>query len=422
MLIGELSTEGSAKLLVDRLSYLLESKDREIARMAAVSAGLRRLKEAHRSLLHHPEEPAVIRALGRIWAQSLDAPALPRAEEIDRLTVLAVAHRQAMGPAPTLEACETMLSVMTSSELDRLPLQACRRQVRGAPPLRGSGAAARLRRGEGPPHPRGAARQSRPDPGGGDPAGSPFPLRKSSCGASSRTSGRLSGREAGRPGREAVEGLAAANRITGALSPEDDSMVSERRRATSSVVPRPVPEWSAVAVPAAAASRSASGNGEPRRRPTARPAASERRPIAAPCPRAATGRATPSLRKTATAPSPRMVTTTVFAPRAMTSRAAATDCSTPTTGCPRSPPISRVLGFTRSAPARTAAASSGPSTSMIVRTPSIRAVPMTSLRRSASIPGGRLPDRTRIFARRIWVETSLAKRSTSSLETGAPGP
>jgi len=117
MLIGELSTEGSAKLLVDRLPYLLESKDREVARMAAVAAGLRRLKGATEALLHHPEEPAVIRALGRIWAQSLEAPPLPRAEEIDRLTVLAVIHRQAMGPGSTLEACEAMLSVMTSSEL-----------------------------------------------------------------------------------------------------------------------------------------------------------------------------------------------------------------------------------------------------------------------------------------------------------------
>src|SRR5262249_18492170 len=91
-LIGELMTEGSAKLLVDRLSYLLEAKDRETARMAAVAAGLRRIKEATPALLHHPEEPAVIRALGRIWAQSLDSPPLPRAEEIDRLTVFAVAH------------------------------------------------------------------------------------------------------------------------------------------------------------------------------------------------------------------------------------------------------------------------------------------------------------------------------------------
>jgi hypothetical protein len=115
-LIGELSTEGSAKLLLDRLSYLLE-KERETARMAAVAAGLRRLKEATAALLHHPEEPSVIRALGRIWAQPLDAPALPRAEEIDRLTVLAVAHRQAMGAHATLEACEAMLSVMTGAEL-----------------------------------------------------------------------------------------------------------------------------------------------------------------------------------------------------------------------------------------------------------------------------------------------------------------
>jgi len=116
-LIGELSTDGSAKLLVDRLSYLLESKDRETARMAAVAAGLRRVKEATSALLHHPEEPAVIRALGRIWAQTLDSPQLPRAEEIDRLTVFAVAHRQAMGASATLEACEAMLSVMTASEL-----------------------------------------------------------------------------------------------------------------------------------------------------------------------------------------------------------------------------------------------------------------------------------------------------------------
>ena len=59
----------------------------------------------------------MIRALGRIWAQTLDAPALPRAEEIDRLTVLAVAHRQTMSPGGTLEACEAMLSVMIESEL-----------------------------------------------------------------------------------------------------------------------------------------------------------------------------------------------------------------------------------------------------------------------------------------------------------------
>jgi hypothetical protein len=116
-LIGDLSTDGSAKLYLSRLPYLLESKDAETARMAAVVAGLRRLKPATATLLHHPEEPAVVRALGRIWEQDLDSLALPREEEIDRLTVFAVVHRQAMGPNPTVEACEAMLSVMTAAEL-----------------------------------------------------------------------------------------------------------------------------------------------------------------------------------------------------------------------------------------------------------------------------------------------------------------
>src|SRR5205807_3129313 len=89
----------------------------ETARMAAVASGLRRLKEATTALLHHPEEAPVLRALGRIWAQHLEAPPLPRIEEIDRLTVFAVAHRQAMGASATLEACEAMLAVMTEREL-----------------------------------------------------------------------------------------------------------------------------------------------------------------------------------------------------------------------------------------------------------------------------------------------------------------
>ena len=117
-LLSELSTEGSAKLLLSHLSYLLESRDPEVARMAAVAAGLRRLKAATAALLHHPEAPAVIRALGRIWEQDLDAGSLPREEEIDRLTVLAVVHRQTMGADPGVESCEAMLSVMNAAELN----------------------------------------------------------------------------------------------------------------------------------------------------------------------------------------------------------------------------------------------------------------------------------------------------------------
>jgi len=116
-LLSELSSDGSARLLLSHLPYLLESKDPEVARMAAVAAGLRRLKPATAELLHHPEAPAVVRALGRIWEQDLESAPLPREEEIDRLTVLAVVHRQAMGPNPTVEACEAMLLVMTGAEL-----------------------------------------------------------------------------------------------------------------------------------------------------------------------------------------------------------------------------------------------------------------------------------------------------------------
>jgi hypothetical protein len=116
-LIGDLSSDGSARLLLNHLPYFLESKDPEVARMAAVVAGLRRLKPATAALLHHSEEPAVVRALGRIWEQDLDSQPLPREEEIDRLTVFAVVHRQAMGPNPSVEACEAMLSVMTAAEL-----------------------------------------------------------------------------------------------------------------------------------------------------------------------------------------------------------------------------------------------------------------------------------------------------------------
>jgi hypothetical protein len=177
-LIGELTTEGSAKLLLDRLSYLLESKDQETARMAAVTAGLRRLKGATAALLHHPEDPPVVRALGRIWAQTLDAPPLPRPEEIDLLTVLAVAHRQAMSPGGTLEACEAMLSVMREPELadflakhaaDRFPARSlCDEAVRRP----GFDAEKGLRVHE--------ALLSSPDVGlvAGILAGSPFPLRE----------------------------------------------------------------------------------------------------------------------------------------------------------------------------------------------------------------------------------------------------
>jgi len=120
-LAGDLRGEASARLLLARLPSLLESPDAETARLAAVAAGLRKLRDATAPLLSYHErsgDPAALRALGRAWSQGLQSPPLPRAAEIERLGVLALAHRLAMGPDATPEACEAMLRAMTRPELE----------------------------------------------------------------------------------------------------------------------------------------------------------------------------------------------------------------------------------------------------------------------------------------------------------------
>ncbi len=120
-LAGDLRTEGSARLLLGKLPRLLESPDAETARLAATAAGLRKLRAATAPLLawyDRTADPAALRALGRIWSQGLQDPPLPRADEIDRLGVLAVVHRIAMGAGATLEACEATLRAMTRPELE----------------------------------------------------------------------------------------------------------------------------------------------------------------------------------------------------------------------------------------------------------------------------------------------------------------
>lgn len=117
-LIGELQTAGSAKLLLDRLPRLLESKEPDVPRMATVACGLRRLRAATPLLLERTEDKAALRALGRIWERPLDAPALDRKDEIDRLTVLALVHKISTGATSSVEACEAMLKVMLRDELD----------------------------------------------------------------------------------------------------------------------------------------------------------------------------------------------------------------------------------------------------------------------------------------------------------------
>jgi hypothetical protein len=119
-LIGHLTTAATARLLESRLPALLDSP--ALAGRAAVAAGLRGLKTSTLPLLEYydkAEDAAALRALGRIWAQRLEAPPLPRRDEIDRLAVLRLVHRRAMGADPLPEAVEAMLRIMTREELEK---------------------------------------------------------------------------------------------------------------------------------------------------------------------------------------------------------------------------------------------------------------------------------------------------------------
>lgn len=117
-LVAELRTEGSAKLLLERLPKLLESKEPDVPRMAEVACGLRKLRGATPLLLERLEDKAALRALGRVWERSLEDPPLPRKDEIDRLSTLMLVHKTAMGATTSLEAVEAMLRIQTREELD----------------------------------------------------------------------------------------------------------------------------------------------------------------------------------------------------------------------------------------------------------------------------------------------------------------
>ena len=120
-LIGDLKTEGSAKLLLEQLPDLLDAEAKDVPRMALSAAGLRRLRAATHPILDRLDrldDKAVLRALGRIWERALDDAPLPRRAEIDRLSVFALVHRLAMTAASSEEACGAMLRVMTRDELD----------------------------------------------------------------------------------------------------------------------------------------------------------------------------------------------------------------------------------------------------------------------------------------------------------------
>jgi hypothetical protein len=69
-LIGDLASEGSATLLLERLPKLLDSKESDVPRMAEVACGLRKLRTATPFLLERTGDKAALRALGRIGARS----------------------------------------------------------------------------------------------------------------------------------------------------------------------------------------------------------------------------------------------------------------------------------------------------------------------------------------------------------------
>jgi len=120
-LVGDLATEGSARLLLERLPGLLGSPTGGVPRAAVVAAGLRRLRAAAPLVMDHLErtgDPAAIRALGRIWERGLDDPPLAKADEVERLTALAVLHRLSTGIDAAPESVEAMLRTMTRGELE----------------------------------------------------------------------------------------------------------------------------------------------------------------------------------------------------------------------------------------------------------------------------------------------------------------
>jgi hypothetical protein len=120
-LLSELSSEGSARLLLERLPALLRSPVPGAPRAAVVAAGLRRLRPASGAILEHLEssgDAADLRALGRIWERRLSDPPLGKADEVERLTTLAVLHRLSMGAEGSPEACEAMLRAMAREELE----------------------------------------------------------------------------------------------------------------------------------------------------------------------------------------------------------------------------------------------------------------------------------------------------------------
>lgn len=113
LLIARVSpSQETLDLLVRYAGALLDAATPEVARVAVGAMGHRRARGCTEAVLGYYEaadEPAALRALGRIWEGAGDDPL--------RTAVLVVAHSLAMSPASTEISADAMLRVMTDTEL-----------------------------------------------------------------------------------------------------------------------------------------------------------------------------------------------------------------------------------------------------------------------------------------------------------------
>ena len=114
LLIARLSPSDEMPKLLDRYAAaLLDPATPQVAKVAVGAMGYRRVRGATEAILGYydsTDDPAALRALGRIWEGAGDDPL--------RTAVLVVAHALAMSPAATAESAGTLMRVMSEPELD----------------------------------------------------------------------------------------------------------------------------------------------------------------------------------------------------------------------------------------------------------------------------------------------------------------
>jgi hypothetical protein len=114
LLIARLSTSVEMLDLLDRYApALLDPAKPEVARVALGAMGHRRARGSTEAILEYllaSEDPAALRALGRIWEGGPDGP--------QRTAVYLVAHKLTMGAGATPESADALLRVMSDAEVE----------------------------------------------------------------------------------------------------------------------------------------------------------------------------------------------------------------------------------------------------------------------------------------------------------------